>query len=154
MAQYFLDTSAYVKRLVTETGTDFIRGLFTSDEGPDLFMSRLAAVEAVAAVSRRHKAGDISDTDVGAIFRTVEQDFRSEVMVIEMTLNVATTAMRLAQKYALRASDAVQLASAVETQQIRGQLSLLPLTFVSSDAALNLAARGEGFEVLNAESGH
>jgi len=40
-----------------------------------------------------------------------------------------------------------QLAVATVTQQIRGQLSLPALTFVSADAKLNTAAQGEGLVV-------
>jgi hypothetical protein len=55
--------------------------------------------------------------------------------------------MALAEQYALRGYDAVQLAAAVETQAYNLSVGLPVLTLISADAALNTAATAEGLAV-------
>ena len=56
-------------------------------------------------------------------------------------------AMALAEMYALRGYDAVQLAAAVEVQARVDTLGLPVLTLVSADEELNVAARAQGLAV-------
>ena len=50
----------------------------------------------------------------------------------------------LAEKHGLRGCDSVQLAAALELQQVRVALSLPPLHFLSADNLLNSVAIAEG----------
>ncbi len=53
--------------------------------------------------------------------------------------------MALAEKYGLRGYDAVHIAAAIELQDIRRNLQLPALTFVSADIEQLQAAQAEGF---------
>jgi hypothetical protein len=55
--------------------------------------------------------------------------------------------MRLANRHALRAYDAVQLAAALNIRQERQDAGLVPVTLISADQALNDAATAEGMAV-------
>ncbi|MGI8668725.1 MAG: type II toxin-antitoxin system VapC family toxin, partial [Aridibacter sp.] len=59
------------------------------------------------------------------------------------------SAMILADKYALRGYDAVQLAAAVEIETERKSLGASHLIFVSADNELNDAAKTEGLATEN-----
>ena len=56
-------------------------------------------------------------------------------------------AMRLANSHALRAYDAVQLAAALEILRQRQEAGLDPITLISADQALNIAATVERMAV-------
>ena len=68
-----------------------------------------------------------------------------------MTPALVTHAMMLAETYALRGYDAVQLAAALAVD-IRYRASGLLLTLVSADAELNVAAATEGLAVEDPNS--
>jgi hypothetical protein len=55
--------------------------------------------------------------------------------------------MRLANRHALRAYDAVQLAAALKIRQERQDAGFAPVTMISADQALNDAAMAEGMAV-------
>ena len=69
--------------------------------------------------------------------------------MIEVTESVGDTAMRLAESYALRGYDAVQLAAALELQAVRASFGLPAIIFVSADHRLNATASTEGLPVEN-----
>jgi uncharacterized protein len=55
--------------------------------------------------------------------------------------------MRLANTHALRAYDAVQLATALEINHKEQDAGFAPVTLISADHALNVAALAEGLSV-------
>lgn len=57
--------------------------------------------------------------------------------------------MQIADKHELRGYDAVQLASAIETDRLRRANGLSSIIFVSADNALNSAAQAEGLTIDN-----
>lgn len=61
MADYFLDSSALVKRYVQETGTAWVRGLTRRNARHDLYVARITAVEVTSAIARRRGGrGDLA----------------------------------------------------------------------------------------------
>ena len=68
-------------------------------------------------------------------------------IVVEITPSLFNEAMRLANTHALRAYDAVQLAAALEINHLEQDAGFAPLTLVSADHALNIAAVAEGLSV-------
>ena len=78
------------------------------------------------------------------------QDFRydlgNQYPVVEVSPTLITHAMTLAETYALRGYDAVQLAAALETAA-RYAAAGLQLTLVSADVELNAAASAVGLLV-------
>ena len=53
MAAYFVDSSALVKRYISESGTPWMRNLCDSAVGHTLYIARITGAEVIAALSRR-----------------------------------------------------------------------------------------------------
>ncbi len=149
MELYFLDTSALVKRYVTETGTPWVNALFEPPLGNVFYLARIAAVELTAALARRCKGGGLPLADATKALNRFHAEMHSRLLVIEITPLLLDEAERLAEKHALRAYDAVQLAALFAMEQNRKQFSLPPLTLLSADAELIASAKAEGFAVTN-----
>ena len=66
---------------------------------------------------------------------------------VEITDDLLSVAMALAESHGLRAYDAVQLAAALELTDVRKRMSLDPLTVISSDKELNAAAQQASLQV-------
>jgi len=49
---YFFDSSALVKRYVSETGTDWVRNIFAGAKPEEVFISKISGAEVVAAFAR------------------------------------------------------------------------------------------------------
>lgn len=71
---------------------------------------------------------------------------------MDITNQLIEYAALLAEKYALRGYDAVQLAAALEVHQLRIAAQSAPFTLISADDALNVAAQAEGLLVDNPNS--
>ncbi len=149
MQLYFLDTSALVKRYVAETGTGWINGLFDPLLGHVFYLARIAGVEITAALARRCKGGGLPLADANKALSHFRAELHRRLLIIEITPAVLDEAERLAEKHALRAYDAVQLAALFAMEQNRKQFFLPTLTLVSADAELQAAATAEGFVVEN-----
>lgn len=135
----YLDTSALVKLYVEEIHTDDVRRWV--DEAEIIATCRVAYPEAVSALNRRLRAGDISKNAYGTAIRALRQDW-SRLAIVDFR---EIDAGRLAEKYGLRGFDAIHLSSALV-------LSSAPagpdVWFSSFDSALNRAVAGERLPVL------
>lgn len=149
MSHYYFDSSALIKRYVTETGTVWVNNLCQANPGYTFYVSRIRGAEFVAALFRRVRGGDITLTDGQATATQFKADFHNYYQIVEVTEPLIDTAMALAEKHNLRGYDSVQLASVVTLQSIRAALSLPPITFVCADDQLNAAATSESLIVEN-----
>jgi predicted nucleic acid-binding protein len=140
----YLDTSALAKLYLEEESSDQVRAW--SDEAEVLATSRVALAELAAAVARRHREGDLTDTDVERI-RTAMLDDWKHLIVVEVNV---PRAAELAFRQSLRGFDAIHLAAALE---IRDALDGVPPRFSCCDGRLNRAAVAESFEVLGEPRG-
>ncbi len=147
MAVFFFDTSALVKRHVTESGSDWVRSLTKAKAAHTLFIARITAVEVFSAITRRQRGGSLSAAQAGAILGHFRRHLTQRYVIIEVTPPLVADAMRSARKYGLRADDAMQLAAAHEANRIYRTMGLGPVTLVSSDGDLNAAATAEGLTV-------
>ena len=109
MTVYF-DTSALVKVLVQEAGSDRARLLWDQTSSP--VASRLAYPEARAALASAVRGGRLTPSH-GRMAKGTLGRLWSQVHVIELTQAVAEAAGDLAERFALRGYDAVHLASAL-----------------------------------------
>jgi uncharacterized protein len=75
--------------------------------------------------------------------------FNQNLLKIELSSRLIDDAARLAENYALRAYDAIQLAAALEIHTERQRVKASILTLVSADDTLNAAASSEGLIVDN-----
>ncbi|MGH9478337.1 MAG: type II toxin-antitoxin system VapC family toxin [Terriglobales bacterium] len=139
MSAYF-DASALAKLYLDEPGASLVR---TIQAGHNVAMSRLSEVEVASALRRRHAGGDLSPADCDRMLADWELD-RLQFSVVELDATIAAAARRLLASQLLRASDAVQLASALTHRRGLGK----PTPFVCFDIRLAAAAMREGLQVI------
>jgi uncharacterized protein len=148
VAEFYLDSSALVKRYVAEVGTSWITGLCVPAASHTLYIVRISAAEIVAALFRRAKQGELTQSDAQTAINQFKVDL-GHYQIIEVNEALINRAMALAEKHALRGYDAVQLAACLEVQAVRAALSLLAITFVCADNQLNAAAKAENLATEN-----
>lgn len=147
MAACFVDTSAIVKRYVAEQGSNWVRQSLDRAAGVDVFIVSITTVEFVSAVTRRARNYSISSADALVAIQVFQAQTASQYLVIPLSEDVLQRAVRLAEKHALRAYDAVQLAAATGLNDLRRSLGQSPITLISADTELNAAANAEGLLV-------
>lgn len=148
MAIYFVDSSALVKRYISETGSRWVLGLFAPALDNEIFIAAITSVEIVAALTRRMRSGSISTADATLVCNQFRNDLQTDYQSVEITEAVINSGMILAETRDLQGYDAPHLAAgyAVNALSIANGLPLA--IFVSSDNELNLAA-SEGLLVEN-----
>jgi predicted nucleic acid-binding protein len=146
VSAYFCDSSGLVKRYVNELGTAWVTGLLDPAANNSIHVSRITGVEVVSAITRRVRIGTLPVGLAANALGQFRADFKSRFRVVGITVAVVSEAMALAEKHALRAYDAVQLAAA---QRVLARYLAVGenLTLISSDMDLNAAALAEGFLV-------
>jgi len=140
----YLDTSALLKRYVTETGSDWVRAYLTSTTAPAVFMSYLTVVEATCAFARRLRDGTLLPADHATAVQAFDYDITYRYNLVDITPVTIDAARRLANQHPLRAYDAVQLATAWLSNQELLSAGEQPLTFVCADDRLIAVAQTEG----------
>ena len=138
----YLDTSSLVKLYLDEDHSDLVHTWASGAEV--LCTSRVAYPEAMAALARRWRQGDLDDESFDTVRRTLTEDWPG-FSAVELS---EAAAGELAVRLDLRGFDAVHLAAAIEVVAA----SNAPTFFSSFDRQLNRAARAEGLAVLDAES--
>ena len=131
----YFDASALAKRYVREKGSVKVRRLLSLDLAAT---SRFSAVEIASALARRVREGAISLEDRERTLAALQADL-SAMLIVELTSEVVIRAQALLQRHALRAGDAVQLASCLRLrEELEDDMSL-----VAFDERLVTAARKE-----------
>lgn len=108
-----------------------------------VFVSDLVSVESFSAFARVYREGKITATRRTRIQSTLLLHMDEDYLVVPLEEPVLTQARALVDRYPLRASDAIQLASAQYAVNVFGE----PMTFITADKRLSTAAAGEGFAV-------
>jgi predicted nucleic acid-binding protein len=89
-----------------------------------LVVSAIARAEVPSALWRKTRTGELEDTAVGILLSALELDFHggpdmdSRFTIVSVTEHVLIAAAKEAARHALRAYDAVQLASALAVRQM------------------------------------
>ena len=99
MAVYFIDSSALVKRYISETGSAGILRLFYPALNNEIFIAAIAGVEIVAAITRRSRGGSISVTDAATVCNQLRRDLQTDYQIVEITQTIISAGMRLAETY-------------------------------------------------------
>ena len=60
MTQYFLDSSALIKRYVIEPGTTWVRSLTNHSSGNTAIIAQITQIEIVSGASRRVREGTLT----------------------------------------------------------------------------------------------
>ncbi len=137
----FCDTSALIKLLISEPGSD--RMLQASLEAEAIAVCRLTWAEAMAGLARRQRE---HPEDAEALEHARQQLILSweHCTIVEVTQRLVETAGRFADGFALRGYDSVQLAAAHELHRSSDQ----PVTFACFDRRLRQAAALMRLDVL------
>lgn len=138
MTLAFWDSSAFVKLLIDEVGSDGAEALW-NDPGPTV-ASRLVVPEVGAALAAARRAGRLGQ----AAHRAAQREwasYRAEIDFIELSSTLADRAAVLAEKHGLSGADAVHLATALEVREGSRVIA-------SWDRRLAAAAIAEGVVVV------
>jgi uncharacterized protein len=141
----YLDTSALVKRFVSEAGSNEVQSLMIGSE--PVASATIAYAELYSGLTRRHREGALSQRQYRLACRRVERDWMALVK-IELGAEILSLARGLIQRHALRAFDAIHLASALGLQAATNEA----VTFVAADQRLLQAAAGERLATVNPEA--
>jgi predicted nucleic acid-binding protein len=150
MSVFYFDTSAIVKRYVVETGTDWIMVLTNPNSNNLSIITEITLAETTAAISAKHRAVQgITRQERDETIELFLQHCNTEYHLIPTHRIIIERAILLTKNHRLRGYDAVQLASALITNEklIIGRLP--SLVFVTADKDLILAAKSEGLSTDN-----
>ena len=144
MKIWFADTSALIKRYVREQGSDWLRNEMVNH---DIVISQLTPIELTAALGRRFRQGVISRFAFYQARRMFLLHLNADqYTIVDLEQHIVDEAMRLTFRQGLRAYDAVQLASAIETGKTVDRNRFI---FLTSDAALEAVGSAEGLQTDN-----
>ena len=143
MALVYFDSSALVKLVLDEAGSDIAAALWNAC---DVALSgRLAYPEVCAALAAAHRNHDLTESEASAA--TAEWEvFWASMRPVELSADVARAAGALTAIHQLRGADAVHLASALA-------LGSTDLTVAVWDKRLHAGAAAVGFAVAPATLG-
>jgi len=129
-----------VKRYVHEAGGARVRRWLASGTAAT---SRLSEVEVASALTRRWREGAFSAAERDRALSALAADLTA-LTVVEIVPAVAQDARKLLVRHALRAGDALQLASCLYLKEAVGQA----VAFGGFDDRLSAAAAKEGLRLL------
>ncbi len=137
----YLDTSALVKLYVEESGSREVQGLL--EQAGRAGTSRISYVEARAAFARRQREGALSKAHYQEVVKSLERDWET-FLLLDLTQPILRSADDLTERHALRAYDAIHLATALSVRPA------LAMEFVAADERLLAAAAKEGLVIRRA----
>ncbi|HSL60090.1 MAG TPA: type II toxin-antitoxin system VapC family toxin [Acidimicrobiales bacterium] len=143
MALVYFDSSALVKLVLDESGSELVAMLWNACDAA--LSSRLAHPEVCAALAAAGRNHDLTTSEVAAAAADWEV-FWSSMRPVELTADVERTAGELAGSHQLRGADAVHLASALA-------LESPDLTIAVWDRRLHAGAVAVGLRVAPADLG-
>jgi len=141
----FWDASAIVPLLVSETSSRALQALAKQDSTMLVWWG--SEVECASALARIERDGALDPRDAARVFERLRQ-LSGGWQEIEPSDVIRQAAIRFLRVHPLRAADALQLAAAYAAAEQRPA----SLDMVTLDERLAIAARKEGFVVLDAES--
>jgi predicted nucleic acid-binding protein len=131
---YYFDTSALVKRYAREAGSVWVAQIFDLATRNQVYTCRITSVEIVAALFQKVSRNELPRADAQQAATDFRFDWQQrDYEIVEVSALVADEAMRLAETYAMRGFDAIQLAAAIAVNRARLARQLAPLIFVSAD---------------------
>jgi uncharacterized protein len=153
MSILFLDTSALIKRYLTEKGSTWMAAQCQPSAGHALVIAQVTLVEAVATFCRKARETDpaqrITLKERNRLIAFFRKYVNAQYDIITVTTSLYIKAGDLCRIHPLRAYDAVQLACALTARnQLTDSGQPAPI-FVSADDKLLEIARAEGFAVEN-----
>jgi predicted nucleic acid-binding protein len=137
----YLDTSAAVKRYVSEPGSLRVRALLRRH---DFLSSAITPVEITSALCRRKQNGDLSEENFRTVLHRVQND-RRQWELVEVGTMVLTRAEEIIQgSVPVKALDAIHIASLVTFQAA----ARIRIPFITGDGKQRDAAGQMGLDTV------
>jgi len=150
---FFFDTSALVKRYMSESGSEWVTMQCEPTAGNTVIISYATLAEAVTTFSRRARAQNlsqrISELERDRHIQLFRRDVERQYTLVRVTKEIYTQAGNLSRIHKLRAYDAIQLVCAIQANIKIAAPEGTVLTFVSADADLLSIAEAEGLGIQN-----
>jgi hypothetical protein len=137
----FLDSSALAKRYVEEPGSDRLEEMLSS--ASSLGVSVICPSEVVSALCRRRREGKLSPQQYVKAKQALFEDIE-DASIVNITDQVIARAVEILERWPLRSSDSLHIASAAEWS---AEL------FVSADERQCTAARAYGLRTEKLPAG-
>lgn len=141
MTTFYADTSALIKRYITEDGSEWMRKQVRISSGNVVIICDVTPVEIFSVLARLNREGRLSSTRLGRFQNIFLAHAEREYLIIPVNGHIFAQARLLVSRHKLRALDALHLASAQSASTILGET----ITFLTSDVDLKAAAVEEGF---------
>jgi len=103
VAAYFLDSSALLKRYLSEVGTAWVQALTAKASGNVLLISRITSVEILSAIARRQREGSLTSEQTQTLRTIFQQHFTDQYEIVELTPTLTALAGELCARQSLRA---------------------------------------------------
>jgi uncharacterized protein len=149
---YYLDTSALVKVYAEEPNSKRVRDMVRSTraENPSTrcIVSEIAMVEAVAAIAKKERSGEVSSAVATRLIERILADFTGPLrayVTVSVSDVILADAASHTRTYNLRGYDAMQLASALAVRH--SAAGGTEFVFVAGDGSLSAAAQAENMNV-------
>lgn len=144
----YFDSSALVKRYVTEIGSLWVRTR-CADLSRTIATVNLSRIEAAAALAGKLRGKFIMQDDYDRARAALTADFQLGYVVISVTQPRINLAVDLTTRHCLRGYDALHLSCALLFNRQLLRQKLPPLAFIAADNDLLLAAQAEGLVTDN-----
>lgn len=114
--KFYFDSSALLKRYVSEQGSDLMDGLFL--EAETVAVGSIALPEVVSGLTRLRREGRLTSHQYALCKKAVLEEFEA-FDVCPLSPEVLGTTVHILERCELRASDAIHVASAVHMKADR-----------------------------------
>lgn len=149
MSVLFFDSSALVKRYLTEVGSAWVASLLDMPLGHTIVVATITQVESAAALAARYRAGTITQSERDDLVDLLALHFDTDYQQIAIEEPILSRAVALTQNHRLRGYDAVQLAAALVVHDQYVAAGFPGITLISADNDVNMAAQAEGITAHN-----
>jgi uncharacterized protein len=135
----FFDTSALIKRYISERGSEKVDELFNM--ATQILVSAITKTESYSTLRRLRAENHLSRKDYNSIKTNIEKDFQYFV-VIPFIYEIESSAIKLIEQYQLKSLDSIQLSTALYCKSIMDHL-------VAADIRLLKSAKAEKLKTIN-----
>lgn len=99
MVAYFLDSSALLKRYISETGSSWIQSLTAESAGHLVIVAQITWVEIHSALARRQREGSLNVNQVNQILQAFRYEFDTQYQKVGLLPAVMQMAGQLVSRH-------------------------------------------------------
>lgn len=150
MSDFYLDSSAIVKRYSPEAGSGWVKAITDPITEHDITLAEITLAEVAAAFAAKARPpGGITTKERDHALVDFLRDCDEHYDLLSICRDVIDLAVSLTQRHKLRGYDVVQLAGAIIVNKALLAEGLPSLIFVSADEDSLEAAQAEGLPIEN-----